>query len=39
MPSLTIPEDAGDSYNEWEDRQAEQKIEDWENRSAYGVEW
>jgi hypothetical protein len=39
MATLIIPEDAGDSYNEWEDRQARQEIEDWENRSAYGVEW
>jgi hypothetical protein len=39
MSTLTIPEDAGESYQEWEDRQAQQEIEDWENRSQYGIEW
>ena len=39
MAALEVPEDAGESYNAWEDRIAEQEREDWANRSMYGVEW
>lgn len=39
MANLIVPEDAGDSYQEWENRIAEQEREDWLNRSQYGIDW